>query len=99
MKPNTERTTEHPYRGVFVFVREHPPNNVRECSLFAKNVRSYRTITPLIGCPEVPSIPHGHTYAHGMASSAQIDGRNVATPRPKPWRFSHPGSRVGGLCA
>lgn len=39
LKPNTERTTEHPYRGVFVFVRRTPTNNVRKCSLFAENVR------------------------------------------------------------
>ena len=29
---NTVANNEHPYRGVFVFVRRTPPNNVRQCS-------------------------------------------------------------------
>ena len=42
LEPNTVPNTEHPYRGVFVFVRRTPSNNVRKCSVFAKNVRFYQ---------------------------------------------------------
>jgi hypothetical protein len=68
VKPNTERTTEHPYRGVFVFVRRTPPNNVRKCSVFANNVRQARR-----GEPAAPNaLPRSR---RGMGVSLQISNR------------------------